>query len=160
MAKWTRRPWRPVPSKEFVDSAGRVIGDALNDVSKIGLRVDAVHFAGFDDGIDDRCAIAERPHVDTLDVVPDPEATGSASGLIATNSAMDIHGGLNAAVHAGHHQDLARQESTVIQSRTVCRLDQFAAVLLLGSHGFAHGQAGGRPGAGTGGGHLLVHGSR
>jgi hypothetical protein len=73
-------------------------------------------------------------------VVPGPEATGSASGLIAPNSAMNIHGGLNAAVHAGHHQDLARQEVTVTQSHAVCRLDLFAAVLLLGSHGFAHAQ--------------------
>jgi hypothetical protein len=40
----------------------------------------------------------------------------------------------------GHHQDLARQEVTVTQSRAVCRLDLFAAVLLLGSHGFAHAQ--------------------
>jgi hypothetical protein len=58
MAKWTLRPWCPVPWKEFIDPVGRVISDALNDVSKIGLRVDAVHFAGFDNGVDDRCAIA------------------------------------------------------------------------------------------------------
>jgi hypothetical protein len=40
----------------------------------------------------------------------------------------------------GHHQNLARQEVTVTQLRAVCRLGLFAAVLLLGSHGFTHAQ--------------------
>ncbi|MBB4184789.1 hypothetical protein GGE07_001415 [Sinorhizobium terangae] len=43
----------PVPRKEFVDPVYGMIGDAIDDVGEVGVRVDAAHFAGLDDGVDD-----------------------------------------------------------------------------------------------------------
>jgi hypothetical protein len=42
MAKWTLRPWRPIPWKQFIDPVDRIISDALDDVGEIGLRFDVI----------------------------------------------------------------------------------------------------------------------
>lgn len=43
----------PVPRKEFVDPICGRIGDAIDEVGEVGVRVDAAHFAGLDDRVDD-----------------------------------------------------------------------------------------------------------
>jgi hypothetical protein len=49
----------PVPWHEFIPSGGRPVGgDFGDDISDVGLWVDAIHFAGLDDGIDGGGAIA------------------------------------------------------------------------------------------------------
>ena len=47
-----------MPGQELVDPVDRVIGDAGEDVTQVGFGVDAVQFAGFDQAVDDGCAVA------------------------------------------------------------------------------------------------------
>ena len=41
----------PAPGEQFVDAMDRVISDARENVGQIGLRIDTVHPACFDDGV-------------------------------------------------------------------------------------------------------------
>lgn len=47
----------PVPRKEFVDPICGMIGDAIDDVGEVRVRVDTAHFAGLDDRVDDSDAL-------------------------------------------------------------------------------------------------------
>jgi hypothetical protein len=47
-----------MPGQELADPVDRVIGDAGEDVTQVGFGVDAVQFAGFDQAVDDGCAVA------------------------------------------------------------------------------------------------------
>jgi len=40
----------PVPGQQFVESIDLVIVDAVEDIGEVGLRIEAIHFCGFDDG--------------------------------------------------------------------------------------------------------------
>jgi hypothetical protein len=42
----------PIPRKQVGDLAGWMIGQPGQDVSEPGLRIDVVHLAGLDEGID------------------------------------------------------------------------------------------------------------
>ena len=42
----------PIPGKKISDFVGRVIWKAAEHVGEPGLRIDVVHLAGFDQGID------------------------------------------------------------------------------------------------------------
>ena len=57
-----QRAWRalfwPAPWEQGVDLADWVISDAVEDIGQIGLRIDAAHLRGFDDGVDGSCALA------------------------------------------------------------------------------------------------------
>ena len=44
---------RPESRREFSDSAGGVLADALEDVDEVGVRIDAVQSAGGDQALDD-----------------------------------------------------------------------------------------------------------
>ena len=48
----------PVPWEQIVDFVGGVIWKAAQHVCKPGLRVEIVHLAGFDQGVDDGGAMA------------------------------------------------------------------------------------------------------
>ncbi len=46
-----------IPRQQFLDAIDRMIGDALEDVMKIPLRVDVIEFATFHETINDRRAL-------------------------------------------------------------------------------------------------------
>lgn len=50
----------PVPWQEVVELAGRMIGDAVDDVSEPGFGIDAVEPGGRCQGVEGRCAVAAR----------------------------------------------------------------------------------------------------
>src|ERR1700720_732863 len=41
----------PVPGQKFADAIDRMIGDAGQNIAQIGLRVEAIHFGGLDEGV-------------------------------------------------------------------------------------------------------------
>ena len=47
-----------VPGRQFVDTVDRVVGDAGEHLGQVGLRIEAVQFGGFDDGVDGGGALA------------------------------------------------------------------------------------------------------
>ena len=48
----------PIPGKKISDFVGRVIWKAAEHVGEPGLRIDVVHLAGLDQGIDSGSAIS------------------------------------------------------------------------------------------------------
>ena len=48
----------PIPGEELVDAVDGMIGDAAEDVGEVGVRVEAVHPAGLDDGVEAGGALA------------------------------------------------------------------------------------------------------
>ena len=47
-----------VPGQELVDAADRMIGDALQDMAQIELRIEIVEFGRTEQAVDGRCALA------------------------------------------------------------------------------------------------------
>lgn len=56
--KWKLWLGGPIPGEEFVDPICGMIGDAIDDVGEVGVRVDAAHFASLDGRVDDGGAFA------------------------------------------------------------------------------------------------------
>ena len=55
-----RRRTRQVPGQEFVESVDRMIGDALQDVAQVELRIEPVKLSRPKQGVDGRSTFSTR----------------------------------------------------------------------------------------------------